>query len=206
MCSSTVFYCIRIFNSAHTNSVRIRRNSTSSERKNSINFMSTERKNSINIIMTNTKELEVPQGGLYRTPSIWSQMSELRSKLSNASTLLPLYRDDTRAASVTVLIVMVVGVTWTPHITNIIMTSIILHHPPSWLYHLSVAMLSFYSVLSPVIFAFRSRRVQRDVRRVLRIKPRLSKHQKILNKLKSYSCPHLVLTSCQSLQVFVLYK
>ena len=68
---------------------------------------------------------------------------------------------------------------------------------------MSVALLSLYSALSPVMFSLRSRRVQREVRRVLgvRPRPRKTRHQRMLDKLKSHSCPHLVLASCQSLQV-----
>ena len=79
----------RIFSSAHTNSVRIRRNSTSSERRPSACLAS---------------PLSL-QPGLTRSPSLWS-------KLSSAGQFL--YREETRATRVTLVVVTMVGLTWAP--------------------------------------------------------------------------------------------
>lgn len=57
-----------------------------------------------------------------------------------------------------------------------------------------------YTVLSPIIFAYRSRRVRRDFRRVFGLQDRLLRRQrKAFKRMKSFSCPQLVLTSCNSL-------
>ena len=109
-----------------------------------------------------------------------------------------MYREESKAARVTVLIVVVVGVTWSPHLSALLPPNQELAAP--WLHHLIVAFLNSYSALSPVIFAFRSRRVQRDLRKVFGLRSRRSGRQEALSRLKSYSCPHLVLTSCQSIQ------
>ena len=51
---------------------------------------------------------------------------------------------------------------------------------------------------------FRSRRVQRDLRAVLGLGqrgPGGNGRERMLSRLKSYSCPHLALSSCQTIQV-----
>ena len=137
-----------------------------------------------------------------------------------------MYCEESRAARVTLVTVLVVSLTWTPHLAILTMSE-----PPAWLHHLTVATITSYSVISPVIFAFRSRRVQRELRKVFGIRQevqtrplnffllfalfalkiiaefftsllsqKLSEKDKMLSKLKSLSCPHLVLTSCQSIQ------
>ena len=98
------------------------------------------------------------------------------------------------------LIVLLVALCWGPYLTCLILhTGHTLLSPPSWLQPLSLALLNCYTVISPLMYAYRSRRVQRDVKKLLGIKPRLTKQEKMFKKLKSFSCPHLALTSCQTL-------
>ena len=156
----------------------------------------------------------LPGSSLSRSSSVWSGLSQL------------MYCEESRAARVTLVTVLVVSLTWTPHLAILTMSE-----PPAWLHHLTVATITSYSVISPVIFAFRSRRVQRELRKVFGIRQevqtrplnffllfalfalkiiaefftsllsqKLSEKDKMLSKLKSLSCPHLVLTSCQSIQ------
>jgi len=132
-----IFIHIRIFSSAHTNSVRIRRNSTSSERRPSASLAS---------------PLSL-QPGLTRSPSLWS-------KLSSAGQLL--YREETRAARVSLVVVTMVGLTWAPEAGLRVMVGVMGQAPPPWLARLRVTLLALYSALSPVMFSLRSRRVQRE--------------------------------------------
>ena len=123
----------------------------------------------------------------------------MRSRLSNASALV-LYREETRAARVTVLIILLVTVCWGPYLASLILhTGHTPLSPPPWLHTLSLALLHCFSVLSPLLYSYRSRHVQKDIKKLLGIKPRLSRQEKMFKRLKSYSCPHLVLTSCQTL-------
>ena len=170
-----------IFRSAHTNSVRIRRNSTCSEAAPPPPLHSAQ------------QQLRVAGAGLSRSSSVWSQLSGLKA----------LYRDEGRAAAVTAVIVTAAAATWAPDTAARALVA--LHAPPpAWLPRLASLLLGLYSCLAPVLFSLRSRRVQRDLRRCAGLQPRpglASPHQRVLSKLKSYSCPHLVLTSCQSVQV-----
>ena len=128
----------RIFSSAHTNSVRIRRNSTSSERRNSINMINNNNNNHNNNHLGE---------GLHRSPSLWS-------RLSSVSNMLPVHREEGRAAGVTLMIVMLVTVTWTPHVT-MIMIRVLGHQTPAWLHSLCSAVMCLYSSISPVFFCLR---------------------------------------------------
>ena len=194
----TVTY-VRIFTAARGNSVRTRRNSVSSLRRSSVTSAYGK-----NVLTPSPRKCS-----LSRSPSIRSTgqqlltnfstlRSSMKTKLSNASALL-LYKEETRAARVTVLVVLVVALCWGPYLACLILhTGHTPFSPPSWLHPLSLALLNCYTVISPLIYAYRSRRVQRDVKKVFGIKPKLTKQEKMFKKLKSFSCPHLVLTSCQT--------
>ena len=171
-----------IFRSAHTNSVRIRRNSTCSEAAPPPPPP-----------LHSAHQLRVAGAGLSRSSSVWSQLSGLKA----------LYRDEGRAAAVTAVIVTAAAATWAPDTAARALVAL-QAPPPAWLPRLASLLLGLYSCLAPVLFCLRSRRVQRDLRRCAGLQPRpglASPHQRMLSKLKSYSCPHLVLTSCQSVQV-----
>ena len=129
-------YIYRIFSSAHTNSVRIRRNSTSSERRNSISMINNNNNNNNHL-----------GEGLHRSPSLWS-------RLSSVSNMLPVHREEGRAAGVTLMIVMLVTVTWTPHVT-MIMIRVLGHRNRAWLHTLCSAVMCLYSSISPVFFCLR---------------------------------------------------
>ena len=75
-------------------------------------------------------------------------MSHLKSRLSLAS-----YREERRAAGLTLLILAVLGLTWSPHLAGLLWS-----RGPAWLHHLTTLSSNSYSVIAPVIFAFRSGR------------------------------------------------
>ena len=66
----------------------------------------------------------------------------------------------------TVLVVAAVLLCWTPHSIILLLLSMASPTPP-YLHLLSTTLLNIYTVLSPLLFAFRSRRVQRDIARLL---------------------------------------
>ena len=195
----TVTY-VKIFSAAKGNSVRTRRNSISSMRRGSLT----------SIYGRNVLIPSPPKCSLSRSPSIRSYGEHLltnlstlhtsmKSRLSNASALV-LYREETRAARVTVVIILLVTVCWGPYLVSLILhTGHTPLSPPPWLHTLSLALLHCFSVLSPLLYSYRSRQVQKDIKKLLGIKSSLSNEEKIFKKLKSYSCPQLVLTTCQTL-------
>ena len=67
----------------------------------------------------------------------------------------------------TVLVVAAVFLCWAPHCFILLLLATGLLTPPAWLHLLSLALLNLYTVLSPLLFAYRSRRVQRDIARLL---------------------------------------
>lgn len=187
----TVTY-VRIFTAARGNSIRTRRNSVSSLRRTSVSSMHRQA-----ILSPN---LRTPHSTSQQILANFSNLtSSMKSKLSHASTLL-LYKEETRAARVTILIVLVVALCWGPYLTCLILhTGHTPVPPPPWLHPLSLALINCYTVISPLIYAYRSRKVQRDVKEVLGIKTHMTKQEKMFKKLKSFSCPHLALTSCNTL-------
>ena len=118
-------------------------------------------------------------------------------------------REETRAARVTVLVVAAVLLCWAPHCSILIIIATGFDNPPPWLHILSIALLNIYTVLSPLLFAFRSRRVQRDIAHLLgtsrceakinqfvnpsMIHPSGSRRDQGANfrKMRSYSCPQV---------------
>ena len=67
----------------------------------------------------------------------------------------------------TVLVVVAVLLCWTPHCSILLILATGFANPPPWLHLTSLAALNLYTVLSPLLFAYRSRRVQRDIARLL---------------------------------------
>ena len=133
--------------------------------------------------------------------SLSTLRSSMKTKVTNASNQL-LYREETRAARVTVLVVVVVALCWGPYISSLILhTGQSPSSPPEWLNPLTLAFLICYAVISPLIYSYRSKKVQSNVKEMLGIRSRITKQEKMFKKRKSFSCPQLVLTTCQSLPV-----
>ena len=86
------------------------------------------------------------------------------------------------------VVLLVVLVCWAPHASLLLSTALLLT-PPPWLLHLSLALLTTYTVLSPLLFAYRSRRVQREVERLVE---RRRVTQKKFQKMRSFSCPQVL--------------
>ena len=138
----TVTY-VRIFTAARGNSVRTRRNSISSLRRSSVT----------SVYGRNALTPTPQKCSLSRSPSIRSTgqqlltnfstlSSSMKSKISHASAVL-LYKEETRAARVTVLVVLVVALCWGPYLTCLILhTGHTPLSPPPWLHPFSLALLN----------------------------------------------------------------
>lgn len=111
-----------------------------------------------------------PSRGPSRTPSTRSTSSQivssLRHRISNAS--LFLHKEESRAAKISVVVIVLVFVCWLPF-----HAAALLHTPlfqvwlprPAWSVVMMLALSN--SAVSPYVYLYRSRRIQREVRRLL---------------------------------------
>lgn len=134
-----------------------------------------------------------------RSPSLRSTSSQivhnLRYRISNAS--LFLYREEARAARVSVLVLVLVVACWMPY--HVLLA---LHGwaeaagwnsddnaLPSYAYHLSLVAVLINALSSPFLYAYRSRRIQREVRRLFGLPPKSRKgighHHRELSKRRT---------------------
>ena len=120
-----------------------------------------------------------PDSAPSRTPSLRSTSSQivhnLRYRISNAS--LFLYREEARAARVSVLVLVLVVCCWMPY--HVLLA---LHgwagwsdRLPSYAYHLTLVAVLINALSSPFLYAYRSRRIQREVRRLFGLPPKSRK-------------------------------
>lgn len=176
------FCYTRIFCAAHENSVKTRRNSVCST-----NFENLNNNNNNNYSVPGGSSPYYGYRSTYlgvsrsRSPSVRSTGSNIavftsnlrtsmRHKISNASAIFT-YREEGRAAKVTVLVLVMILTCWGPYFTLGLVDTFTNQQQsqglPSWVGSLVLALASSSSVLSPLLYAYRSRRVQRDIKRVL---------------------------------------
>lgn len=114
-----------------------------------------------------------PSTPLSRAASVRSTSSSivtsLKHRISNASVFR--YREETRAARVSALVVVMALFCWFPYVAALLLHSGLLVALPTggvphYVDAISLTMLAAGTVASPFLFALRSRRVQREVRRI----------------------------------------
>jgi hypothetical protein len=98
-------------------------------------------------------------------PSVRSTMSSLKYRISNASMFR--YREETRAARVSALVIVMALVCWLPYVTVLGLRT--LTDVPLYVHYVSVTLLVSAALISPCLFAYRNRRIQREARRLLGI-------------------------------------
>ena len=134
----------------------------------------------------------------------------MRSRLSHASHLL-LYGEESRAAKVTILVVLSIAFCWMPFCSVTFYSLFNQNQRPMWTFNLALMCSLCNTIFSPILYAFRSKRVQRDAKKVLPVcnskanKGRRSrnlrhfqrnKDEKIkVQRQKSMSCPQLLISS-----------
>jgi hypothetical protein len=221
-----LFVYSSIFSAAHQNSVKTRRNSVCSSSFDCVSLQQQQQQNnnlapyygyhSNRLGVTRlppTPEEAAPRrkesGGTGITVN-QIRMS-VRHKLSNASGLLA-YREEGRAAKVTVLVIVMILFCWGPYSATLLAKTSDSDALPRWIGSATMLLLSTSPVLSPILYAYRSRRVQRDIRRVLgirqkgraavgsweRAEPQLKKKKVRIQRMKSFSCPQLVISSTEN--------
>lgn len=205
-----IIYC-RVFYAARSNSIRTRRNSSCSMTYEGV-------ANPNNIHYGGGNYLGVSNNNLSRSPSVKSNGSNLmnltsnlrasmRSKISHASHLL-LYGEESRAAKVTIFVLLAIAFCWIPYhgmaLYNLFSTFFEekIFQMPNWINILALICGLSNTVLSPILYAYRSKRVQKDVRKVLglSIRPKAANLYRNPNaakvrRLKSFSCPQLLVSS-----------
>lgn len=117
----------------------------------------------------------------------------MKHRLSNASALF-MYREEGRAAKVTILVVFMVLLCWTPFFAVRIVRVFTDQVIPKWVNSIGSLGGLLNTVLSPVLYAYRSKRVQRDLRRLLG-RRRQNKINAKVKRMKSFSCPQLLISS-----------
>ena len=170
------FCYTRIFCAAHENSVKTRRNSVCSatfETLNNNNNSATASPyygyHSTYLGVSQSRTASVRSTGSNLAVFTSNLKTSMRHKLSNASAIFT-YREEGRAAKVTILVLVMILACWGPHFClGLVKTFAAREILPAWAGSLALVLASCSSCLSPLLYAYRSRRVQRDIRKVLGI-------------------------------------
>lgn len=168
--------------------------------KSAPNFANLEKQrlHSLPNIMTDTKP---PNSESLRSNS--SFINNLKSKISNAS--LFRYREETRAAKISILVIFMVLVCYVPYGISLALNTTETSAQIRTFNALSLSLLVLANLLSPFLFAYRNRRIQRELRRLFGLLPtRVPKELKSIKErrsstqLKEFSTntiPEVVVTS-----------
>ncbi|XP_042226652.1 probable G-protein coupled receptor No18 isoform X2 [Homarus americanus] len=142
-----IWIYIRIYHAAHKNSERTRRNS----------------------LCGATLDAVTPSRAPSRTPSTRSTSSQivttLRYRISNAS--LFLHKEESRAAKISVVVIVLFFICWLPYYSaTLLHTSLLQVWVPGVVHSVVLVLALSNSALSPYLYLYRSRRIQREVRRL----------------------------------------
>lgn len=99
-------------------------------------------------------------------PKHLGYMTSIRHRLSNASSLFK-YREESRAARISILVVIMFLVSYIPYGLLMIADEGLLSHYTSTV--LAIFFVVLATISSPIIFAYRNKRVQRAVKRLLHL-------------------------------------
>ncbi|GJQ80568.1 GPRHIS [Trypoxylus dichotomus] len=94
----------------------------------------------------------------------------LKCRISNASVFR--YREETRAAKISLLVIFMVLVCYAPYgLAVLLNTDLYKPKLPRFFNYVSLMLLVISDTISPFLFAYRSRRVQRELLKFLRVLP-----------------------------------
>lgn len=100
-----------------------------------------------------------------------SFINNLRHKISNASVFR--YREETRAAKISVLVILMVLVCYIPYGLTLILSSECIRVNSSQIFnYLSLILLVFSNILSPFLFGYRNKRVKREICKMFGLLPK----------------------------------
>ncbi|XP_018563110.1 5-hydroxytryptamine receptor 5B [Anoplophora glabripennis] len=137
------------------------------------NFFNIEREESFKIENSDV-ESQKPRTKVVRTCSdriAHSFINNLRHKISNASVFR--YREETRAAKISVLVILMVLVCYIPYGLTLILSSECVKVNSSQIFnYLSLILLVFSNILSPFLFGYRNKRVKREICKMFGLLPK----------------------------------
>ncbi|XP_043652074.1 uncharacterized protein LOC122619299 [Drosophila teissieri] len=107
--------------------------------------------------------LQIP--AIHASPKALSYMSSLRHRLSNASSLFK-YREESRAARISILVVVMFVVSYLPFGLLVLLQSRLTAANFGGSSQLAIFMILLANLSSPFIFAYRNKRVRRGVKRL----------------------------------------
>ncbi|KAF2881440.1 hypothetical protein ILUMI_24726 [Ignelater luminosus] len=97
-------------------------------------------------------------------------ITNLKYKLSNASVFR--YREETRAAKISILVIFMVLVCYIPYGLAVILNSHTVGITTPHVYNfISLVLLVLSNIMSPFLFAYRNRRIRRELFKFLRVAP-----------------------------------
>ncbi|XP_018330876.1 uncharacterized protein LOC108740873 isoform X2 [Agrilus planipennis] len=113
-------------------------------------------------------------------------ISSLKYKISNAS--LFKYREETRAAKISVLVVFMVFVCYIPYGISIVLNSSVINvRSPRTYNYLCLILLILSNIISPFLFAYRNKRIQRELKKFFKISKPKTKIDILKDTLKRSS-------------------
>nr|XP_016935586.2 uncharacterized protein LOC108014077 [Drosophila suzukii] len=112
--------------------------------------------------------LQIP--AIHASPKALSYMSSLRHRLSNASSLFK-YREESRAARISILVVVMFVVSYLPFGLLVLLQSRLSAANFGGSSQLAIFMILLANLSSPFIFAYRNKRVRRGVKRLFGLEP-----------------------------------
>ncbi|PSN37165.1 hypothetical protein C0J52_20658 [Blattella germanica] len=102
-----------------------------------------------------------------RTPSMRSTnsslVSSLKYRISNASMFR--YREETRAARISALVIVMALVCWLPYVAVLMLRPSL--YLPGYVQRVALTLLASGALVSPCLFAYRNKRIQRESRKLL---------------------------------------
>lgn len=110
-----------------------------------------------------------------------SFISTLRHKISNASMFR--YREETRAAKISILVIFLVLVCYVPYGLTLILSSKCIRMNTSQMFNnLSLVLLVFSNIISPFLFGYRNKRVKREIAKMFGLVPGSKQHLDIVER------------------------
>ncbi|XP_040579361.1 uncharacterized protein [Lepeophtheirus salmonis] len=221
--SGLIIFYRRIFTAARDNTIRTRRNS-------SIDGLSASN-NNINLLTPNSPCLIVEDSSSSNNNNNNSNNNTLKAsmktKITHASAVtlnLILHPESTldggKAAKIILLSLNAICITWVPFFFVHFIVSATSKTTSSWLLPLSMISVASAPVLSPILYAFRSRRVRKEIRLAFRGTGQTESFGgngfnyfnstnstgKKMRRLRSFSCPQLLITSFEDQPIHLEVK